>query len=587
MTRPRHPFLLRLLLTAGLVSILATTAFAHGGGGSLDTPADAQVVKVHVTDTEIITELRKQFDVWGIDRNDTDRRDDDSVILLTDTAGIQDLRDRGLVVENDVVRNAELVTLGRMIEGQTRGVPGLPCYRTVEETFADLAQLATDHPTLARWIDIGDTWEKINAPAPGYDIFALVLGNQNTPGPKAQYVIQAAMHAREMATAELATRFAEQLLADYGTDPDATWILDHTNVHIVPQLNPDGRKEAEDGQFWRKNKNNDFCSNSDNRGIDLNRNSSTLWGGSGSSGSSCNETFRGPSAGSEPETQAIEAYLDQVFDDQRGPGMNDPAPANTTGLFISIHSFSELVLYPWEATFTNAPNSTGLQTLGRKFGFFTDYGVCQDCLGVAAGTTPDQAYGVYGVAAYTFEIGTTFFQSCTSFENTILPDNLPALLYGAKAARRPYETPSGPEVINVDIPTLSDLPVVTVTRGSSVTVNATADDTRFDSNGNGNEPVQPISAAYVTIDEAPWQTGDWTPMNAVDGTFNQNVEDVTVELDTGGLTVGRHLIYVFAEDSSGAVGVPSAIFLDIVGPGTIFADSFESGDTSLWSLTVQ
>jgi len=54
-----------------------------------------------------------------------------------------------------------------------------------------------------------------------------------------------------------------------------------------------------------------------------------------------------------------------------------------------------------------------------------------------------------GVAAYTFEIGTAFFQACNDFENTILPENMPALLYGFKAARRPYQTPAGPEVHSI------------------------------------------------------------------------------------------------------------------------------------------
>ncbi|MEZ4615683.1 MAG: hypothetical protein R2867_09240 [Caldilineaceae bacterium] len=46
---------------------------------------------------------------------------------------------------------------------QSAGIPGFPCYRTVEETYADLQDLATSHPTLARWVDIGDSWDKSTA----------------------------------------------------------------------------------------------------------------------------------------------------------------------------------------------------------------------------------------------------------------------------------------------------------------------------------------------------------------------------------------------------------------------------------------
>ena len=40
------------------------------------------------------------------------------------------------------------------------GFVGYACYRTVEETTADLAQLALANPNLAQWIDIGDSWDK-------------------------------------------------------------------------------------------------------------------------------------------------------------------------------------------------------------------------------------------------------------------------------------------------------------------------------------------------------------------------------------------------------------------------------------------
>ena len=40
------------------------------------------------------------------------------------------------------------------------GIPDYPCYRTVEETYADLADLAAAYPDLASWNDIGDSWDK-------------------------------------------------------------------------------------------------------------------------------------------------------------------------------------------------------------------------------------------------------------------------------------------------------------------------------------------------------------------------------------------------------------------------------------------
>ena len=97
-----------------------------------------------------------------------------------------------------------------------------------------------------------------------------------------------------------------------------------------------------------------------------------------------------------------------------------------------------------------APNGPTLQTLGRKFAYFNNYTPQQSInLYATDGTTIDFAYGTLGVAAYTFEIGIAFFESCDSFVSTVIPENMPALLYAAKVVRTPYQTPAGPEALNV------------------------------------------------------------------------------------------------------------------------------------------
>jgi len=530
-------------------------------------------------DLRTLDRLRSGYDLWGLRRGEQPY-----ALIWAEPEAAARLAAEGLRVARDDAETASVRAITRAMAaadaGGLRGtgtIPGFACYRTVQQTYSDLAALAIAHPTLARWVDIGDSWEKLHGPGAGFDLHALVLGNQSTPTPQPALVLIAAMHARELSTAELATRFAEHLIAGYGIDPDRTWLLDHRQIHIIAQLNPDGRLRAEGGALWRKNVDSGFCSNPGPRGVDLNRNSSFFWGGSGSSGQACSEIFRGPSAASEPETQAIELYLRQVFPDQRGSGMNDPAPATAEGVFISLHSFGELVLFPWEATNIDSPNHLGLRTLGRKLGFSNGYTVCQDCLGTAAGTTVDQAYGEYGVAAYTFELGTSFFESCTVFENEVLPGNLQALLYAAKAARRPYLAPLGPEVL---------APAVappTAIAGTAVTLTATADDTRF-AGGSSPEPSQAIAAVVYTVDDPPW-TVPGTPMAAADGSLDSPIETVTADLDTAALSAGRHLIWLVAEDADGNAGVPTAVLLEVLPTSVLFADGFESGDFSAWSAT--
>jgi carboxypeptidase T len=244
-----------------------------------------------------------------------------------------------------------------------QAIPGYACYETVEETYAAAQGFTASHPQLAQWLPVGSSWQK-TVNQGGYDIGVLKLTQQGTTGldgqPKPKLFIQSAMHAREYTTAPLSLAFARWLLEGYGTNADATWLLDHHEVHLMLHVNPDGRKRAEAGLSWRKNTNTAYCGpTSNSRGADLNRNFSFGWNstnGQGSSGNTCSLTYRGPAPSSEPETRAVEAYVRSLWPDRRGPLPTDPAPADTSGIHIDLHSFSELVLWPWGNTATPAPN---------------------------------------------------------------------------------------------------------------------------------------------------------------------------------------------------------------------------------------
>ncbi|HWN71516.1 MAG TPA: M14 family zinc carboxypeptidase, partial [Haliangium sp.] len=478
-------------------------------------------------------------------------------------AEIEELRSIGYRVEIDQAMTDQLHAPAPDDIGLV-GIPGYSCYRTVEETYAAAAAIVASHPTLATWTDIGNSWKK-NLDGTGYDINVLRLTNTSIPGPKPVMFVMGAIHAREYTTAETVTRFAEHLVNNYGVNADITWLLDYHEFHLVLQSNPDGRKFAEGGQLWRKNTNQAYCgATSSSRGADLNRNYPYEWVGSGSSTAPCSETYRGASPGSEPETQAITAYVRSIFPDQRDEslGPNTPAPANATGIFFDIHSYSELVLWPWGYTTNNSPNHVPFQTLGRKMAYFNDYMPQRSVdLYVTNGTTDDFAYGELGVAAYTIELGTAFFQSCSSFESTVYPDNLAALMYAAKVARTPYRTPAGPDALNVAVSAPS------VVRGQPVTISAQINDGRFSSN-NGIEPTQAVAGADVYLGLPPWAGSPVTvPMVARDGTFNATIELADATIDTNLLPPGRHLIYVEGRDALGNRGPVSARFLEVL-PGS-------------------
>ncbi len=552
-------FLLFIFITSSPQAARTPAANLHPKIISADSDRPV-LARVYFTDVTELNLLAATLDIWEIDH------ELGYLLALIQPDHLQVISQSSFRVEIDYEKSTLLDQHNQFLPDQINGIPGFPCYRTVEETYTDLAQLSAEHPGLATWIDIGDSWEK-DTPGgdSGYDLHTLVLTNTTIPGPKPTFYLISAIHAREFPTAELATRFAEYLVDNYTVDPDITWLLDYAEVHITPQANPDGRKIAENGDFWRKNTDNDDgCLDSSWWGTDLNRNSSFKWGGVGASGSPCNDTYHGPAPSSEPETQSLQNYAAGIFPDQRGPGDTDPVQENAAGIFITLHSYGNLVLFPWGWTNHSPPNDTSLETLGRKFGFFTSYQVCQSgedgCIYQTSGSTDDWIYGELGVASYTFELGTTFFESCQYFEDTILPDNLQALIYALKAARRPYKDPAGPESLNLALSAHQIAP------GAGLTLTATADDTRYNSNGKGDEPVQTITAARFSIDFPSWVDGVTTyPLSATDGNFDNSVESLSTSIDTSALALGRHTIFVESQDSGGNWGVPSAIFLWIAG----------------------
>ena len=136
--------------------------------------------------------------------------------------------------------------------GQINSIIGYSCYRTVEETYATAEALVAQKPQIAEWLDIGDSRLKQLGQG-GYDLRALHITNRSIPGPKPVLMIQSAIHAREYATAESVTRFAEQLINGYGTNPDITWMIDYHDINLVLVANPDDVKLPRLWLAFRKN----------------------------------------------------------------------------------------------------------------------------------------------------------------------------------------------------------------------------------------------------------------------------------------------------------------------------------------------
>jgi hypothetical protein len=453
-------------------------------------------------------------------------------------------------------------------------IPGYSCYRTVEETYATMDNLAAIVPDKASVIDIGPSWIAAHTGgAQGYRMKVLRINNSATDASipsKPNMVIVAALHAREYTTAELVTRFSEWLLGGYNVDPDATWLVDNFRFHFILQSNPDGRKKAESGISWRKNVDtaNGVCS-ANAYGVDLNRNFPWRWRtvAGGSSGDACASNYRGTAALSEDETANILRYVvgtpsssgvytGGVLADQRTD--TGTAPSTYRGMFLDIHSYSRLVLWPWSYTSTTPPNSTALRTLGRRLAYFNGYKP-QQWIGLYAadGTVTDTVYGITGAPSYTIELGQAFFESCSTFESTTYPRNFDALKYAARSLYAPYNYPGGPDTTSIGASATS------VRRGQAFAVSAWVDDARFNQS-NGTEAVQNIANVRAYVDTRPWVGGAaYRSMTPSDGSFNSAREQATTNIPTTNLALGKHVVFVRGTDASGKPGTPRAIYFDV------------------------
>lgn len=439
-------------------------------------------------------------------------------------------------------------------------LPNFPCYRNLETVYADAESLANAHPNLAVWLDIGNSWVKENSgDDEGFDLNILKLTNQDTDGDKPVLFVMSALHARDLAPVELNLRFAEHLLDNYDKDPEVTWLLDETEIHLLLVANPDGRAVVEQqiangnpgagGVYARmKNLNAATCSDSDYTGTDLRRNFSLEWEG-GYSG--CLNQYSGTSALSEPESSSIQAYLDDVFSNFRDGDTFDIA--EVSGLLLNIESYGDIFRYPYFYTYNDAPEETALYTLANKLAYGLAAYPDDDPLTLFHGTPEDYVYAELGIPALAYAMGNKYngkyFMYCSEFEGT-LATNLEMLTRAAKAAFSPYILPAGPEVTNVSLEHH-------IENGQTVwQLSAIAETDLY---RLLSPPSHIVAAAAYSIDSAPWKEGAETfSLQAADGSWDEAEEALVATLDVSNLQPRQHRVYVQAALSDGTVGLPSA-----------------------------
>jgi hypothetical protein len=188
----------------------------------------------------------------------------------------------------------------------------------VSDTYHDgpmvdrlLAAFAEDYSCIATLHELGKTWQ-------GRKIQGLRITSRRKPeSRKPAFLFIGAHHANELWSTEVVLDIIHQLTTRYTTDREARRWVDQYEIWCVPLANPDGlhnfmhvstggRKNGRDTNHNGRIDRND--------GVDLNRNYPYRWhslGEKGSSGKPSHGRYRGPSAGSEPETQAVMRLADR------------------------------------------------------------------------------------------------------------------------------------------------------------------------------------------------------------------------------------------------------------------------------------
>jgi carboxypeptidase T len=287
-------------------------------------------------------------------------------------------------------------------------------FHTYAQVVQKLDSMKMQYPNLITAKEsIGVSWE-------GRTLWAVEISDNPgvaEPGEAVVY-FDGLHHAREPEGMECLMYYMSWLLDNYGADPEATYLVNNRRIVFVPITNPDGYVYNQStnpggGGSWRKNRRN----NGGSYGVDLNRNYGYQWGydNSGSSPTASSDTYRGPSAFSEPETRAVRDFASSLHP--------------TIG--FSMHSYEGRYLNPWGYTDTPAGYEYYAEfasDFSRQNGYL--YGTVMQMLAYTSnGTTRDYFHHDLNCLMWTPEVGGSGFWPAQSEIIPVAQENLLGLKY--------------------------------------------------------------------------------------------------------------------------------------------------------------
>lgn len=395
-----------------VLGVLAVTAPLRG---------QISLVRVPISTSDEIDRLVK----LGVDLSDVPCHHGWDVV--TDEADRQRLTEAGfeweVVIEDMPARYQE----------RFGGRTAMGVYHTYEELVVKLDSLSLLFPEILQVQSIGTSTE-------GNPIWAVKVSDNPAleEETEPEILLIGNLHAREVVTTEIVLHMIDDLTSRYGVDSTATAYVNQLEFWFVPMANPDGHLRVESGQsWWRKNtRDNNHNGNFHEMytdGVDLNRNFGYMWGydNYGSSPSSSSQTYRGPAAFSEPETEAIRQLC----------------LAHNFSFSLSYHSYGRMLLYGWGYRDANTPDHPIFYEWANRMRAYNGYRQGNPYNGLVYNTNGDTDDWFYGedqeknrFFGITPETADEFWPPEWQVP-IICAENLPSLYVTAEAALQIQENP--------------------------------------------------------------------------------------------------------------------------------------------------
>ena len=445
---------------------------------------------------------------------------------------------------------------------------GYYTFQEIEEHIDEVCALNPD--IVSTKVSIGTTLE-------GRNIWAIKISdNPNVDEDEPEVLYTGLHHAREPMSYMNLFYFMYWILESYPQDPLAKHIVDNREMWFVPAVNPDGlvynQSIAPNGGGMQRKNMKETCGFGTPDGVDLNRNYSYYWGydNEGSSNDGCNETYRGFSQFSEPETQAVRDFV-EVRDFK---------------IALNYHSYSNLLIYPFGYTYNNVVPEDDLEIFieyGQDMVQYNGYelGTGPELLYTVNGEACDWMYGDQGIYAYTPEIGSSSdgFWPATSRIVPLAEENLYPNQFLALAAGSKYSMQAS----------VSDGPY---TYGNSYPIYISVTNTGL-SESNGDLVVLLESSGLVSFSDnnisingldsrETVDLGDLMAFQLSSSSYSGLTETITVSIyDNDG--------YVYSDSFEIVLGqteVVSSFNFEVEDSGWTVGDISDTADAGIWEIAV-